>query len=139
MKIKLDENLPARLIHALARPGHEADTVAQERLGGRPDPDIWQASQKAERFLITQDLDFSDIRRFQPGTHHGLLLVRLREPGRNALFNRVHAVFQTEDAESWRGCFVVITEHKLRIRRPPSARVQESRSKYRVRRRAKRA
>jgi predicted nuclease of predicted toxin-antitoxin system len=133
MKIKLDENLPVRIVGALAQLGHEADTVAHERLTGRPDIDIWQAAQDAGRFLVTQDLDFSDIRRFRPGTHHGLLLVRLREPGRTALLRRVRAAFQTEDAESWSGCFVVVTEHKLRVRRP--TKVQERRATYRVRRR----
>ena len=48
---------------------------------------------KAERFLITQDLDFSDIRRYTPETHHGIFLVRLRDPGRNALLKRVHDFF----------------------------------------------
>ena len=36
----------------------------------------WLAPQSGSRFLITQDLDFSDIRKFAPGTHHGLLLVQ---------------------------------------------------------------
>jgi len=76
------------------------------------------AVQAAERFLITQDLDFSDIRRFAPGTHHGLLLVRLRTPGRDALARRVQAVFQTELVDTWKRAFVVVTDHKLRVRRP---------------------
>jgi len=38
---------------------------------------MWSAARRDERFLITQDLDFSDIRQFKPGTHPGLLLVRL--------------------------------------------------------------
>ena len=118
MKIKLDENLPGRLKDALALLGHDADTVEEERLDGQPDTAIWQAAQRTGRLLITQDLDFSDIRRFRPGTHHGLLLVRLREPGRTALFRRVLAVFQIENVTNWQGCFVVITEHKTRVRRP---------------------
>jgi len=89
VKIRLDENLPARLVRLLAELGHDTDTVPQEGFAGKPDSDIWTAAQTAERFLITQDLDFSDIRRFTPGTHHGLLLVRLRAPGRDALAQRV--------------------------------------------------
>jgi predicted nuclease of predicted toxin-antitoxin system len=42
-----------------------------EGLAGHSDPDVWRATQTAERFLITQDLDFSDLRAFAPGTHHG--------------------------------------------------------------------
>lgn len=118
MKVKLDENLPVRLKDALALLGHDADTVAEEQLDGEPDSVVWQAAQRTGRLLITQDLDFSDIRRFRPGTHHGLLLVRLHEPGRTALFRRVLAIFQTENVTDWKGCFVVVTEHKTRVRRP---------------------
>lgn len=118
MKVKLDENLPARLVLLLAELGHDTDTVPHEGFTGRPDADIWAAAQTAERFLITQDLDFSDIRRFAPGSHHGLLLVRLRAPGREALARRVQAIFQTEPVETWKRAFVVVTDHKLRVRRP---------------------
>ena len=109
MKIKLDENLSARLVRLLAALGHDTDSVPQEGLAGRPDSDIWTAAQTTQRFLITQDLDFSDIRRYAPGTHHGLLLVRLRAPGRDALARRVQAAFQAEPVESWKRAFIVIT------------------------------
>ena len=118
MKIKLDENLPARLARALEKLGHDTDTIPEERLAGRSDLQVWAAAQEAERFLITQDLDFSDTRRFTPGTHHGMLLVRLRDPGRNALLKRVHGLFQTEDVENWKRGFVVVTDRKLRVRYP---------------------
>ena len=106
MKIKLDENLPDRLVAVLTGLGHNVDTVRIEQLTGRADPDVWSAAQAAQRFLITQDLDFFDVRRYTPGTHAGLLLVRLTRPGRNALFERVSTVFQTEKVEEWTGCLV---------------------------------
>jgi len=118
VKIKLDENLPDRLVAVLTGLGHNVDTVRTEQLTGRADPDVWSAAQAARCFLITQDLDFSDVRRYTPGTHAGLLLVRLTRPGRNALFERVSTVFQTEKIEDWTGCLVVATEQKIRIRRP---------------------
>jgi predicted nuclease of predicted toxin-antitoxin system len=98
--------------------GHDVDTVADDALTGASDRMVWQAAQQAERFLITQDLDFSDVRAFAPGTHHGLLLVRLGKPGRRALSERVARLFQSEDVASWRGCFVVASDRKLRVRRP---------------------
>lgn len=118
MKVKLDENLPARLVQALAELGHDIDTIPQEGLTGKRDPAVWDAAQTEGRLLITQDLDFSDIRRFTPGTHHGLLLVRLRAPGRTALTRRVQAIFKNEAVETWHGAFVVVTDQKLRVRRP---------------------
>jgi predicted nuclease of predicted toxin-antitoxin system len=119
MKIKLDENLPVALMQALRALGHDVDTVPEEHLSGEPDTSIWDATQRAARFLITQDLDFSDVRRLAPGTHHGLLLVRLVQPGRLALTQRVLAVFGAEDVEGWARCFVVASDHKVRVRRPP--------------------
>lgn len=118
MKLKLDENLPARLIPQLSQLGHDTDTVPQEGLGGKLDREVWDAAQASGRFLITQDLDFSDIRRFAPGTHHGLLLVRLRAPGREALARRIQGLFQAEPVGSWKRAFVVVTDHKIRVRRP---------------------
>ena len=116
MKIKLDENLPARLVPALRKYGHDVHTVPEEQLSGKPDQDIWQAACQESRFLITQDLDFSDTRKFTPGTHSGLLLLRLREPGAQALINAVLAV--AAEIDDWGACFVVLTDNKLRIKRP---------------------
>jgi predicted nuclease of predicted toxin-antitoxin system len=73
VKIKLDENLPARLIGVFSHFGYDVKTVQDEELVGRPDTEVWGAAKAEGRLLITQDLDFSDIRRFQPGTHAGLL------------------------------------------------------------------
>jgi predicted nuclease of predicted toxin-antitoxin system len=118
VKIKLDENLPDRLVAALTVLGHDVDTVYAERLNGHIDPNVWSATQAVQRFFITQDLDFSDMRRYTPGTHAGLLLVRLARPGREALLERVVTACQTENVEAWQGCLVVVTDRKIRVRRP---------------------
>lgn len=119
MKIKLNENLPDSLLLELRTLGHDVDNVEMERLNGRPDPEVWAGAQDSGRFLITQDLDFSDIRRFAPGTHAGLLLVRLAMPGRLALLEHIGGVFRNEDVAAWAKCFVVLSDHKLRVMRPP--------------------
>ena len=75
-------------------------------------------AQSEGRFVITQDLDISDIRKFTPGYHAGLLLVRLSRPGRGALRVRVNLLFENEDVGAWSGCFVVATDWKLRVSRP---------------------
>lgn len=116
MKVKLDENLPVTLAGLLRHLGHDADTVQDEGLCGRDDGIIWEAAQCESRFLVTQDLDFSDVRKFVPGTHAGILLVRLQVASLNALESRVLGLFQTEAVAAWTGCLVVATDRKLRIR-----------------------
>jgi hypothetical protein len=58
MRLKLDKNLPAALVEKPSGLGHDVDTVPAEDLRGHPDLDIWEATQREQRFLVTQDLDF---------------------------------------------------------------------------------
>jgi predicted nuclease of predicted toxin-antitoxin system len=118
MKIKLDENLPLRLAILLKDLGHDTHTLHDESLVGHPDSNLWEATQKESRFLITQDLDFSDLRQFAPGSHHGILLVRLRSPSRSDLVERIEQLFQKENVSEWARCFVVATERKIRVLKP---------------------
>jgi predicted nuclease of predicted toxin-antitoxin system len=120
MKIKLDENLPLRLATLLKNLGHDVHTLHDELLLGHADREIWETAQKESRFLITQDLDFSDLRQFAPGSHHGILLVRLRSPNRRDLVERIGEMFQKENVGEWGGCFVVATERKIRVLKPES-------------------
>jgi len=119
VKLKLDENLPARLGAALRVLGYDADSVLDESLGGESDATVWNAAQAERRFLVTQDLDFSDLRKFQPGTHAGILLVRLPEHEHTSLHDFVLACFGRADARTWGECFVVATPSKVRVIRPP--------------------
>jgi predicted nuclease of predicted toxin-antitoxin system len=118
MKIKVDEKLPRRLAILLKDLGHDAHTLHDESHIGHTDTEIWEATQRESRFLVTQDLDFSDLRQFAPGSHHGILLVRLRSPSRKDLIDRVGELFQKEEVDDWNGCFVVATERKLRVLKP---------------------
>lgn len=117
MNVKLDENLPQQLVKLLSDLGHDVDTVQDEHIVGRDDEVVWASAQTAGRFLVTQDLDFSDARKYAPGTHYGLLLIRLQQPGRLALAERVASLFRSEAVETWSGCIVSATPRKVRVKR----------------------
>jgi len=121
MKIKLDENIPTALIDDLSHLNHEVQSVHQEGMQGFSDYNLWNKVQSEKRFFITQDLDFSDTNKFQPGTHFGILLVRLREPGRLKLRQKIKELFELKYSnENWEGSFLVLTDHKLRKQHPSS-------------------
>lgn len=117
MKVKLDENLPTRLVDVLERRGHEVDTVATEGLAGKPDVHVWASACREGHFFITQDLDFSDIRQFQPA--------RTRVCCWCACASRVRMLCWS--ASAWRfrcmrwspgpAVSSLLTDHKLRIKR----------------------
>jgi predicted nuclease of predicted toxin-antitoxin system len=117
MKIKLDENIPAALLSDLLELGHDACSVYQQGLKGTADSQLWQMVQDEHRFFITQDLDFSDTLKFRPGGHAGILLIRLREPGRLKLRKKIRDLFASKSPEdNWYGTFIVLSDHKIRIR-----------------------
>ena len=76
LRLKLDENLPARVEPALRTLGHDVETATSEGLAGAPDSTPLEASGTEQRILITLDLDFSNIRAYPPGTHRGIWVLR---------------------------------------------------------------
>lgn len=116
MKIKLDENIPIEVVNLLESYGHDVDTVFDEGLQGASDPNVWEAANKDGRFFITQDLDFSDTRKFVPGSHSGIMLIRLSDPSRTTVVDRLSAALQNQHLDEWKRCFVILSDRKIRIR-----------------------
>lgn len=117
MKIKLDENIPHSLSPALVELGHDVRTVVDQGLTGRSDETVWKAVAAEGRLLLTQDVDFSRAAAVEPNPSAGVLLLRLGVPSAAALLRRARSLFETEDLARWRGCIVVATERKIRVRR----------------------
>ena len=88
-----------------------------ERLNGSDDPTIADAARAAGRFLITQDIGFADLRKLVGASMPGMMLLRLRDPGRAAIVHRVQSVVAAHDADTWSGCLVVVSDRKVRIRK----------------------
>jgi predicted nuclease of predicted toxin-antitoxin system len=76
VRLKLDENLPAEARLAAASLGHDVDTVIDEGLGGAGDPEVLAAATTEQRFLVTLDRGFGDVRRYPPGSHPGIVVIR---------------------------------------------------------------
>ncbi|MBW4601032.1 MAG: DUF5615 family PIN-like protein [Calothrix sp. FI2-JRJ7] len=121
MLIKLDENMAQAHVEFLQQAGYDADKVTSEGLSGAEDNVVWQRVCAEGRFFITLDLDFSDVRRFIPGTHPGILLLRSRNRSRQTVLEILGRVVNEQSLENLRGCLVVADEIQTRIRRPPSS------------------
>ena len=122
MRIKLDENPGRPHIALLKRHGYEADRVFDQGLSGIEDADLWVRVRRDGQFLITLDLGFSDVRRYAPGTHPGILLLRPRRKGRNAVSNVLRRVLTEQRLETLAGCLAVADESRTRVRRPKAGR-----------------
>jgi predicted nuclease of predicted toxin-antitoxin system len=117
VRFKLDENIPEEA-KDIFNNRFDVHSVQQEGLTGAEDDLLWKACQSEQRFLITQDLDFPDITSFLPGTHAGILLLRLKNPSRKALVAKLARILDEQAFEGWARCFVAATDSKIRISRP---------------------
>jgi predicted nuclease of predicted toxin-antitoxin system len=61
----------------LREAGHEVEDVRDVGLRGQSDDDIFVYTQARDAPLIAAKKDFADILRFRPGTHAGIVVVRV--------------------------------------------------------------
>jgi len=114
VKIKLDENIHGDVRDALARWGHDATTVHEEGLAGRPDADVAAAVKAEERCLITFDLDFANPRHYPPAEHAGIVVLRLHTPTFKLQVRRLVSFFATQQAEGVAGKLWILDETRAR-------------------------
>ena len=118
MRFKLEETLPVSSAAILASAGHDVDTVGQEGLSGAPDPDVVAAATAAGRVLISLDVGLADIRAYPPGSHAGIVVLRLTDQSAAAVGKAVGDLAAFPDADSLAGTVAVLQRGLLRIRHP---------------------
>lgn len=116
MKFKLDENLPKEAVEALRSAGHDAVSVLDQRLGGRPDDDVFDVIRAEGRALITLDLDFGNIHAYPPAGGPGLVVLRLASQGKPSVLNAILSVIAALAEHSPAGKLWIVEEGRLRIR-----------------------
>jgi predicted nuclease of predicted toxin-antitoxin system len=118
VRLKLDENLPEDARVAAAALGHDVEIVLDEALGGAGDADVLAAATREERFVITLDRGFGDIRRYPPGTHAGIAVIRVDTQDSQSVTEAVMSFLRNEALGDLTGCIVVVRGHLVRVRRP---------------------
>ncbi|HLF06264.1 MAG TPA: DUF5615 family PIN-like protein [Thermoplasmata archaeon] len=118
LRLLLDDNLGGRTFEFLVSLGHDV-VRAKDLLGrGAENGEIASAAARAGRILVTLDLDFGPIH-LRGGAAAGIILVRHKRPTPQ-IVNRILGGFLRSEhstSDRMRGCLVVVTEKKWRIRR----------------------
>lgn len=76
MEFKVDENLPSEACDLLRNVGHDAVSVLDQHLGGRPDADIASVCKTESKILVTLDTDFGNILAYPPADFAGIIVIR---------------------------------------------------------------
>jgi hypothetical protein len=73
--------------------------------------------QSEHRWLVTADKGFADLRRYPPGSHCGVILLRVPEESRRAYMELAARTLDRVDLDGLGGAVVVATGRGVRIRR----------------------
>ncbi len=118
MKVKLDENLSRHLKTPLANLGLNVSTALDEGLLHKSDAKVAKTARGEDRIIFTLDLDFSDIRKFAPGTHPGIVIFRPKFMGPVYVERFIMQFVRENDLASFQGCLVIVEQEQIRVRKP---------------------
>ena len=119
MKILVDEDLPTAIADLLREQGHKAEHVREVGLRGKADQAIFAAAQDRRAILLTADLDFANINRFPPGSHHGIVVLRFPDYfRREQILTLIRSFTTSADLDSLGGALVIVEPGAYRVRRP---------------------
>jgi predicted nuclease of predicted toxin-antitoxin system len=113
--LKLDENVPDVVLEILRVAGHDVALARDEQLAGVTDDTLLEAAMTEARALVTFDLDFSDIRRYDPSGTPGVIVLRLRNQSLPPVRRVAAALATLLSSEPLAGRLWIVTEDRLRI------------------------
>ena len=118
MEFKLDENLPSEACRILRDAGHDAVSVLDQRLGGKPDADIAAACTAEARILITLDTDFANILAYPPSESPGIVVIRTDDQAKPTVLGFVRRVVAALASDSPRRHLWIVESSRIRVRGP---------------------
>lgn len=116
MRFKIDENLSDQVKEYLVSLGHDAHTVRDELLNGKPDSDIAAAAKNEQRILLSLDSDFANILIYPPRDYYGIIFLRLERQDNHSVLKAIARPIQLLESNPIQGSLWVVTESEIRIR-----------------------
>ncbi len=115
----IDEDMPRSTARVLTQAGYRAVDVRDVGLRGHSDVEVFAYAQSHGMVLISADLGFANALRFTPGSHGGVVVVRIPNEVPTARVNAELLRALTELAgEPMRGLLVIVEVGRTRVRRP---------------------
>jgi len=107
VKILVDENIPVICVERLREKGHEVADIRGTAEEGLSDERLWEKAQRESRLLVTTDKGFAR-RRYRK--HCGILIVRLGQPNRRRITERVIEAIDLFSPAQWPDLLVTMRD-----------------------------
>ena len=98
---------PRVTVEALVDLGHDVRDVRGTAEQGLSDKDLWEIAAREQRLLVTTDRGFFTHRDCE---HAGILIVRLRQPNRKRIHDRVLQALDHFQANEWPNMVVIMRD-----------------------------
>jgi predicted nuclease of predicted toxin-antitoxin system len=115
VRLKLDENLSPTLAALFAAEGHEAHSVVEQALEGKPDEKVIDVCRSERRALITLDLGFSNILAHPPADNAGIVVLRLHDQAHPTVERAIRRVVEILAKEPLAGRLWIVEDSRIRI------------------------
>lgn len=96
----------------------DVQTAFEEDLLHCDDEKIARVARSESRLIFTLDLDFSDVRKYEPGTHPGIILFRPPRMGPEFVERYVTKFVEENDVSNFEECLAVVDPDRIRVREP---------------------
>jgi predicted nuclease of predicted toxin-antitoxin system len=114
----VDENLPLSAASILREQGHRARHVRHIGMRGARDEALFSEAQERSWIIVTRDLGFGNLLDYPPGTHAGIVILRLPSTFTAKQINGVLESFVSSvEPDTLRGTLTVVEPDRYRIRR----------------------
>lgn len=107
MKICVDENISLVTVTELKRLQHDVLDIRQTPAQGLSGELLWDLATKERRLFIATDKGFAQHRN---DPHHGILIVRLRQPNEKRIHDRVMQAIGRFAEDEWCELTVVMRD-----------------------------
>ena len=107
MNFFVDENIPLITVKELLEQGFDVIDIRGTGDQGITDEELWKKVQNQKCLLITTDKGFSSHR---DELHYGILIIRLKQPTRLKIHQRVMQAIKRYSEKEWYGLMVVMRD-----------------------------
>ncbi len=121
MRIKLDENISTSAGEPLRSAGHDVDFVVDEGLAGATDGNVLAEATARNQLVVTLDRGFADVRTHPPGSHAGIIVLRVEDQSPPAIVREIEDLLTAVDLDDLSGCVSVFRAGTIRVRRPSTS------------------
>jgi len=117
MKFLADQCVFGKTIRTLRENGFEVVTLRDLDKASASNAEVLAIASEQDLILISNDLDFANILIHPPGTHQGLIVLRVNQQTEDLVHQNLVEYLATVNRESLRRALTVIDHRGWRIRR----------------------